>query len=366
MKKLKFLALLICPLMISATFLGCSNKPAASSSGNGAMAVKDITHLLVAVDVRSLSNPYLVTVVDGAKMFAASLPASENAKVQVITNEGSDETEINNVKAVLAKGGKQTIMYVDANEAPDIATIAPLCEKAGVYWGSVWNVPDGYVPSLAFPHWVLHQSPNDQTTGYNTATEMFKDFPTPNTGKILAIQGLLANNPSINRFKGLQKALSEHTGVTLLDQQNGDWLPEKALSITQAWLTKYSDIQGIWCANDDMAVAVVQALKAKGLNGKVKVTGCDATDPALAAIKAGDMVATVSANGWMQGGYTEAYAYAALTGVINTATMDQTKRVINTKSVLITTSTLADYEAKYVTTPQKFDFTDLSFPIATT
>lgn len=91
--------------------------------------------------------------------------------------------------------------------------------------------------------------------------------------------------------------MSEHTGVQMLDQQNGDWLPEKALSITQAWLTKYSDIQGIWCANDDMAVAVVQALKAKGLNGKVKVTGCDATGPALDAIKAGDMVATVSANG---------------------------------------------------------------------
>jgi ribose transport system substrate-binding protein len=357
MKKRKILAVLVCAVMVDGVMAGCSSK---SNSSSGS---KIPSKLLIGVDIRSLSNPYLVTVADGAKLFAASLPKSVHATVQILQNQGSDETEINNVKALLARGGHDTIMYVDANNAPNIATIAPLAEKAGVYWGSVWNIPAGYQPSTKYPHWVLHQSPDDETDAYNCATEMFKDFKTPNQGNVLAIQGLLSNTPAINRFKGLQKALSEHPGVKLLDQQAGNWEPQLALNITESWLSKYSDIDGIWCANDDMAVAVVQALKQKGLNGKVQVTGNDATDAAVADIQSGDMTATVSANGEMQGGYTLAYAYAALTGKINTATMDQSKRMINTKAILVTKANVNSYVATYVKKSQTFDFNNLDYII---
>ena len=309
------------------------------------------------VAIRTLANPYHASVLDGAKMFAASLPAGK-AEVQGLLCEGSDEKQINDIKAFVAAHGKNTILYLDANQAPDAAEVARICEEAGVYWTSVWSMADGVYPT-GYKYYVMHQSPDDQKSGYLISKELFKTFKTPNKGKILAVQGMLANSAAINRFKGLQKALAEFPGVKLMDNQAGDWDPKKALTITETWLSKYRDVDGIWVANDGMAMAVIQALKAKGLNGKVKVVGVDGIDDAVNAIKAGDMAASVGSNPWLQGGFGLAYAYAAYTGKLDTTKMTGEERMFFTPGVLITTETVADYEAKYVKSKPVFDYTNL-------
>ncbi len=45
----------------------------------------------------------------------------------------------------------------------------------------------------------------------------------------------------------------------------------------------------IVCANDDMALGALEALKARNLLGKVKLIGFDALPEALGQIKAGNM-----------------------------------------------------------------------------
>ena len=49
----------------------------------------------------------------------------------------------------------------------------------------------------------------------------------------------------------------------------------------------------ISCANDDMALGALEALKARNLIGKVKLIGFDALPEALGQIKAGNMTATI-------------------------------------------------------------------------
>ena len=49
----------------------------------------------------------------------------------------------------------------------------------------------------------------------------------------------------------------------------------------------------IVCANDDMALGALQALKARNLIGKVKLIGFDALPEALAQIRDGNMTATI-------------------------------------------------------------------------
>lgn len=363
MKKSRLVALVSVLALVAALFAGCggSNNQTQTTGGQGSTTSAATKKIVLGVAIRSLTNPYQATVVDGAKMFAEYLKAQGvDAEVQTLECNGSDDKQINDIKALVAKTGKDLILYVDPNQAPDAAEIAQICEDAGVYWTCAWNKPDEIDPSQ-FPHWVNFQSPDDSISGYNIATAMFKKFKTPGKGKILAIQGMLANNAAVNRFKGLQKALSENTGVQLLDQQAGDWDPQKALSIAQTWLAKYQDIDGIWVANDDMAVAVVQALKAKGLNGKVQVVGVDGTGAAVDAIKAGDMTATVGSNGWAQGGWGLDWCWQAYTGKIDTQKEDQSLRMVNTKSILITTDTVKDYEASYITNAEKINFDDLNW-----
>jgi len=167
--------------------------------------------LLVGVSVRSLGNPYHLSVTEGAQMFVDSLPEG-SAELQILTCEGSDEKQINDIKALIARGGKNTILYVDPNQSPNCAAIAQICEDAGVYWTSVWNPAEGVYP-MDFDYYVMHQSPDNEQMGYDIAVELFKNLETPYKGKVLAVQGMLANLAAIGRFKGLQKALAEYPGV---------------------------------------------------------------------------------------------------------------------------------------------------------
>ena len=377
----KILSFVLCLVMLISvmTLAGCGSSSSSSSDTSATAAVAAETaapateapatavpaqKITIGVGIRSMSNPYEASLKEGAELFAKSLPEG-TAEVQVLLCDGNDEKQINDVKAFVAKTGKNGILCAIPNQGPDAAEIAQICEDSGIYWTSIWNTVEGVYPTN-YKYWVMHQTPDDSKSGYAISIEMFKKFKTPNKGKILAIQGMLSTDAAVNRFKGLQQALKENPDVKLLDQQSGDWNAQKALTIAETWLSKYSDIDGIWCANDDMAIAVIQALKAKGLNGKVQVVGVDGIADAVTAIKNGDMCATVSSDGLMQASYGVAYAYAALTGKIDTKTMDQAKRMINTKALLITKDNLAEYEKNYITSKPQFDFTNLDYIIEKT
>ena len=166
-------------------------------------------------------------------------------------------------------------------------------------------------------------------------------------------------------MKGLKKALDEYPGIEVLDDQAGDWETGKALTITENWIAKYGEeMTGIWCACDDMAIGVVQALKAKGLNGKIKTTGVDGTSAAIALVESGDLACTIMNNGWLQAGYGAAYAYAAKTGVIKTSEMDDTHRMFLTSGFLVTPDTMDEYRKTFVENAPAYDYNDLDYVIA--
>ncbi len=318
--------------------------------------------LTVAVSMRSTSSEYHMQYVAGAQAFVDSLPAG-TAVVQMLPCEANDDKQINDIKALIASKGDNVILFVDPNNAPNITAIAEVCEEAGVYWTSAWNTPDGITP-MSYDYWVAHQSCDGVKQGYDIATTMFEAFETPGKGKILVMEGMLANTANVARMEGLNQALKEYPGVEVLDDQAGDWSTKKALSITETWLSKYSDIDGIWCACDDMALGVLQALRAKGLDKKVKVTGVDGVADAISAVDNGDLICTIANNGWMQGGYGVAYAYAAKTGKLDPSSMPKADRMWYTNGYLITGDTYGDYKTNFIDATPSYDYDDLSFPIA--
>lgn len=132
------------------------------------------------------------------------------------------------------------ILFIDANNAPNIVPIAEACEEAGVYWSAAWNAPEGVLPT-DYDHWVTFQSCDAVEQGYVIAKTLFESFPTPGQGKICVLEGLLANNANTDRMKGLKKALDEYPGIEVLDDQAGDWETGKALTITENWIAKYGE-----------------------------------------------------------------------------------------------------------------------------
>jgi ABC-type sugar transport system substrate-binding protein len=192
---------------------------------------------------------------------------------------------------------------------------------------------------------------------------MFKEFASPGRGRILALLGSPGHDAAAERHEGLRKALAEHEGVELVDTAVCDGGPQLALAATAAWLNKFQDIDGIWSANDDMALAAIEVLKTRDLNRKVKVVGVDGTTAALLAIETGDLVSTAVNNGYLQGGYGAAYAYHALSGRINPEIMSRRQQAFYTDGALVDLGNLNDYLRKFVQNLPDYDYNDLEFPI---
>jgi D-xylose transport system substrate-binding protein len=77
------------------------------------------------------------------------------------------------------------------------------------------------------------------------------------------------------------------------DQSVPDWKPEIGATIFAQMLSQRPDIGGVLAANDGLAGAVISVLKKHNLNGKVPVTGQDASLEGLQALLAGDQCMTV-------------------------------------------------------------------------
>ncbi len=345
----KWIAMLMA-LMMLISLAACGGTPASdkpadsgavSNTGGGSDAGsdsgKEAKTLLVGLSIRGLDNPYYVELVEGVQQFIDRTPGAE---MVIMEHHGDDQKEVNDVRA-FASRGEDAILYIDPQSAAVCTEVAEICEENEIYWTSAYTIAKDIYP-WNYHYFVSHQALDDVTAGYEVAKCMFESFEGADAN-ILCVAGALSNDASINRILGLEKALAEFPNVTLLDTQPADWDSQKALNVTQTWLSKYDDVDGIWAANDGMAVAVVEALKSKGLNGDIRVVGVDCIPTGVEAIKAGDMTATFYPYPACMGGYGVAMAYAAYTGAIDPDGLTEEQSCYLTPGVLVTAENVDSY-----------------------
>jgi len=322
---------------------------AASPGGSSAAATPGAGGDLVLVQaVRSLSNPYHANWVAGGTLFAGSV----GLKQVVLSDEGDSQKQLSQIKSLLA-GGKKIILNVDPNTSSDTQAIVRAVSDAGGYVVTQWNKPDSLHPWDVGDHWVAHISFDGRVSGHDIAKILFDKLG--GQGGIIALQGILDNVSAKQRFSGLEKAIKENPGITLLDQQTAGWDRQTGFQVTQTLLTKHGDkVKGIWAANDNMALGALEALKAAGLEGKVPIVGVDAVPEAVQAVQDSattGYLATVSSDAFWQGGAAMSLAYQAATGKFNAAKAPHDQREFFGTQYLVT----KDNVAKFLKTPTLAD-----------
>ena len=88
---------------------------------------------------------------------------------------------------------------------------------------------------------------------------------------------------------GFLEAIKENGIAGTVAQAPSDWDREKSMSIATDMLTANPNLQGIYGANDDVAMGVLQAVKAAGLQRDVMVVGHNGTCEALASVLKGEL-----------------------------------------------------------------------------
>ena len=80
--------------------------------------------------------------------------------------------------------------------------------------------------------------------------------------------------------------------LNVVASQTANFNRTEGMSVMENMLQADGDIKAVFAANDEMALGAVEAMSGAGKN--VLVVGFDATDDAIAAVKAGRMAATVA------------------------------------------------------------------------
>ncbi|HEV7649940.1 MAG TPA: substrate-binding domain-containing protein [Actinophytocola sp.] len=116
--------------------------------------------------------------------------------------------------------------------------------------------------------------------------------------QVIEIEGAPTDNNATLFHEGQEKVLKplyDNGTLKLVQSQAIDnWDNQKGGTVFEQILTSNSGkVDGVVAANDGLAGAVITVLKKNGLNGKVPVTGQDATADGLKAILGGDQYMTV-------------------------------------------------------------------------
>ena len=131
--------------------------------------------------------------------------------------------------------------------------------------------------------------------GEGLKTCLDKDGKT--TANIVYINGDPTDNNAALFKQGYVEALKpliDAGKYKLVGDQTGKWDATVAgTAFEQLYTQNSGKIDGIISANDTMAGGIIARLKANGLNGKVPITGQDASKEGLQAILAGDQCMTV-------------------------------------------------------------------------
>ncbi|WP_127793743.1 sugar ABC transporter substrate-binding protein [Agromyces sp. LHK192] len=309
---------------------GCASEgTGGGDAAAGACAPEDITLI---GQVRNETNPYEKAWLDGGDAFAESVGLEQTR----LTYDGESPKQQDQLRQALSTGNAECmVLNVLPNGDSDTTPIVKEADAAGAYLVTHWNKPADLNPWDGYDTWISHITFNGVDSGRQIAETMFEAMG--GEGGIIALQGILDTSAAKDRFAGLEEALAENPGITLLDEQAADFDRTTAFNVTKTLLTKHGDaIGGVWAANDDMALGALQALEAAGKAGTVKVVGIDAVPEAVEAIAAGDMTATVSSDGPWQGGIGLAMGYCALTGELAVGDLSDEDRAFYAKQTLIT------------------------------
>lgn len=293
----KTLSLILAATLAMGAFAGCGNSsasssapaaPASQAAPASEAAAPAEQPIKVAMVLKTLSNPFWVSMADGIKAEAEKLGVE--ADVFAVDSEADIEPQLKKCEDAINSGS-----YAGLGVAPITATSL----ISAVTAANAKNIPvvniDAKIDEEA-----LKQA-NGYLIGFATSDNhkvgeiggQYIMEKLPDGGKVAIIEGRAGDLSGELRRDGCKEILEKEGAgkYTIADVQPADWDRQKALDVATNIITKTPDLKAFFVANDTMALGVLQAISNTGNTGKILLVGTDASDETKEAIKAGSMVA---------------------------------------------------------------------------
>ncbi|WP_029422395.1 ABC transporter substrate-binding protein [Alicyclobacillus macrosporangiidus] len=305
---------------------------ATTNSGTNATAASSGKTYRIAVIPKAVGFDYWETVHAGAEAAAKDL-----GNVNIVWKGTSAETDINGQISMIEDFINQHVdaLVVAATDAKALVPVLQQAQKSGI---KVITIDSGTDPQVSDSF----VATDNVHAAAEAADEMNKLLG--GKGDVALIPFVPGAATSNQREQGFKDELSKYPGLHLVATQYSQSDYNKALSVTEDILTSHPNLAGIFAANEPGALGAAQAVKERGLAGKVLIIGFDAAPKEIQALQDGTIQALIVQNPYKIGYDGVKEAVADLEG----KTVDQR---VDTGATVVTKDNMNDPEIQKLLYP---------------
>lgn len=267
----------------------------------GAVGLADQASPKIALFVSTINNPYFVTMANGAKAGAAELGAS----ITVFDGQNDASIQTKQVEDAIAKGYSAILL-----NSVDQSALVPAVKEANAAGIPVFSVDRDVKGGQR----VCYIGTSNVLAAEQGAATFIRDlaltkFAEPTPWKIVILEGIPGASAAVEREEGFKKVLQPFIDagvIKVIADQTAQFDRATGLKVMEDILATTKSIDGLICANDEMALGALKALTEASIpvgiaNNGVIIMGFDAEDDAVAAVKAGELAGTVAQAPFIQG-----------------------------------------------------------------
>jgi PAS domain S-box-containing protein len=172
------------------------------------------------------------------------------------------------------------------------------------------------LPRTKYEYWISSVLPDDVKAGTLLIQQLIYEARSRGIERfdVLAIEGNPKDESSIDRVRGLKSYLKHLKGLDAFKIVTGNWNRQTAYDQFKAYFNSHSTVNLVWCANDNMAMGVVQAIRGLDIQRKIVIGGIDWDKDAIEAIQQDRMQVSVGGH-FLDGTWAVVLLFDYLNGV---------------------------------------------------
>lgn len=261
---------------------------------------------VVALVMKSLANEFFKTMEDGARQHQAAHAAEYELVATGIRDEQDVARQIAIVEQMIARG-VNAIVLAPADSKALVGVVSKALD-AGIVVVNIDNRLDRDAMverGISVPFVGPDNRKGAHAVGAYLARRLHPGDP------VAIVEG------APNAFNGEQRRLgfgeaAREAELPIVRSQTGYWETARANQVVTALISERPDLKAILCANDNMALGAVAALKAAGKDRQVLVAGFDNISAVRELVRSGEILVTADQHGDRLAVYGIEYALAGL------------------------------------------------------
>lgn len=273
-------------------------------TGASTVMAEEADKVVIGVSISGYQAPYFVAMVEAMENKAAEMG---NVELKVLDAEWDTQKQASQIESLIEQ--ECDIIEVVPCDSEAIIPTMEKVKEADIPLFVVNTQHDEKAEDLITTF--IGASMEDEAS--MCAESMLETFGDEQVN-IVYIEGAAGAFPSIHRTSGFDAAIEGHDNVNVLAKQNCGWDRPTAQQTMDDFLTRYDDLNAVFAHDDNMAIGVIQALKAAGRLEDVKVFSISGTIEGVDAVKAGEMVSTVDQSPTWEGEAAVEYAVKCAQG----------------------------------------------------